>query len=80
MRMGQTIRVSEALFEDGTAEEITVQTEAYEGSVAIHVHKVVDTEGFPTLSAYLSPVDAVIYAERIIEAARLAIKDPSSTP
>lgn len=76
----QVTRVSEALFDGANAEEITIQAEAYEGQIAVHVRKQADDEGFPALSLYLSPVDAVIHAERIIEAARLAVKDPSYAP
>jgi hypothetical protein len=81
MQTEQVTRASEALFDGGNSEEITLQTEAYEGSVAVHSRRAnEEEEDFPALSVYLSPVDAVIHAERIIEAARQAVKDPTFVP
>lgn len=52
--------------------EIDLNVEAYEGeTVAIHVRNAGSDEMTdPACSMYLSPVDAVIHAERIIAAAR----------
>lgn len=77
MQTEQVTRASGAQFDGENPEEITIQVEAYEGSVAVHTCKPTDDEGFPAFSVWLSPVDAVIHAERITEAARLAVKDPT---
>ena len=78
--MEQAIRTDEAIFNGDNAVEAELHAEAYEGTVAVHVRKRDDEDGFPALSLYLSPVDAAILAERAIAAARHAVKDPAFSP
>ncbi len=76
----QSIEVNSAWFAGDDAPDVTVKTEAYDGDVALHVTKPSDDAGFPSASLYLSPVDAAVLAERLTQASRKAVEDPTYAP
>lgn len=74
------VSTDEAMFEGDDYVEAQLQTEAYEGKVALHIRKRDDEDGYPAASLYVPIVDAVVFAERILAAARQAVADPAYTP
>jgi hypothetical protein len=74
------INTDEAMFEGGNFVEAQLQTEAYEGKVALHMRKREDEDDYPAVSIYVPIVDAVVFAERILASARQAVDNPTYVP
>lgn len=77
MATEQVTKTTDAIARGENGSEATLSVENYEGEdVAIHLRTYEDEGGIPAASVYLSPVDAVIHAERLIAAAREITTQP----